>query len=170
MGPGNSHDDRRVAPRPIYDQALRLLEFRARSVAELRRKLLQKGGDPGEIDQVIARLRDQRLLDDVDFAREFARTRIVGAGSSRHRIVQELRRKGVASSIADEAVAGLEEREGIDPSATVHRVAQKKWASMSGLEDFTRRRRLYAFLARRGFNPDEIKAAMGRLAAGMEGE
>lgn len=163
MGPGNSHDDRRVAPRPIYDQALRLLEFRARSVAELRRKLLRKGGSSHEVDVVIERLREQKLLDDVSFAREFARSKVVGSGSSRHRVVQELRRKGVAPSIADDAVAGLVEREGIDPSEAVHRVAQKKWRSMSGLDEFTRRRRLYAFLARRGFSPDEIRSAMNQL-------
>jgi regulatory protein len=164
MGPGNSHDARRVAPRPIYDQALRLLEFRPRSVAELRKRLLQKGGDSVEVDRVIDRLREQKLLDDVSFAREFARMRITGAGSSRHRIVQELRRKGVAGAIADEAVAGLQEREGIDPLDAVHKVAEKKWRAMSGLDDLTRRRRLYAFLARRGFNPDEIRTAIDRVA------
>ena len=168
MGPGNSHDVQRVAPRPIYDQAIRLLEFRSRSVAELRRKLLQKGGDSAEIDRVIERLREQRLLDDVSFAREFVRSRVMGAGSSRHRILQELRRKGVARSVADEAIEGLEAREGIDASATVHRIAQKKWSSMSELDDFTRRRRLYAFLARRGFNPDEIRHAMSRVGSELE--
>ncbi len=146
-----------------YDLALRFLEFRARSEAELRSKLLQKGVVAAEIDEAITRLRDQKLLDDAEFARQFARNRTVGAGASRRRVVQELRRKGVAGAIAGEAVDGLQEREGIDPDATVHRVAGKKWKSLIKLDEFTRRRRLYAFLARRGFDPDEIRSALKAL-------
>jgi len=44
-------------------------------------------------------------------------------------------------------------------------VAQKKWRSLAKLDDVTARRRLYAFLARRGFNPDEIRGAMSALGA-----
>jgi regulatory protein len=148
-----------------YDQAVRFLEFRARSVTELRRKLLQKGCAAVEVDEAIARLCEQKLLDDANFAREFARTKVLGAGASRRRIVQELTRKGVARDVADQAVEGLQESEGIDPADAIHRVAEKKWKSLSKLDDFTRRRRLYAFLARRGFNPDEIRGEMTAIGA-----
>jgi regulatory protein len=146
-----------------YDRALTLLGFRARSVQELRRKLLQKGEPAADVEGVIARLCDQKLLDDADFARQFARTKLLGAGASRLRIAQELARKGVARPIADAAIAALEEDEGLDLSASVHRVAEKKWKSMGALDDITRKRRLYAFLARRGFNPDEIRDAPAAL-------
>ena len=157
-----------MRPISVYEQALRLLEFRARSVVELRRKLAQKGAPASEVEEVVARLCDQKLLDDADFARQFARTRTTGAGASRRRIVQELTRKGVARTIADEAVEALQEREGIDPAAAIHRVASKKWKSLAGLDDFTRKRRLYAFLARRGFNPDEIREALQRLGEELD--
>jgi SOS response regulatory protein OraA/RecX len=39
---------------------------------------------------------------------------------------------------------------------------------LAKLDDFTRRRRLYAFLARRGFNPDEIREALDALGAATE--
>lgn len=153
------------AERSTYDRALTLLEYRARSVAELRRKLIEKGAPKAETDEVIARLLDQKLLDDTDFARQFARTRIAGAGASRIRILQELRRKGVAAEVAEQALEELEEIEGLDASASIHRVAEKKWKTLAKLDDFTRRRRLYAFLARRGFNPDEIRTAMNAVGA-----
>jgi regulatory protein len=152
-------------PPSTYEQAIRLLEFRPRSVDELRRRLLQKGADESDVEAVVARLLEQKLLDDADFAEQFARGRVLGAGASRRRIVQELTRKGVAREIADSAVDGLMEREGIDPAAAIHRVAGKKWRSLAKLDDFTRRRRLYAFLARRGFSPDEIRTAMNALGA-----
>jgi regulatory protein len=149
----------------VYDRALTLLEFRARSTAELRRKLVEKGEPRALVDAVIERLVEQKLLDDAEFAQQFARSKVMGSGTSRLRIVQELGRKGVSRDVADEAVNGLEEREGIDPSASIHRVAAKKWKSLASLDDATRRRRLYAFLARRGFNPDEIRAALLQLGA-----
>lgn len=150
-------------PTDTYERALTLLGFRSRSIAELRRKLLEKGEDAAQVEDVIARLRDQKLLDDADFARQFARTKLLAAGSSRRRIVLELTRKGVARDVADEAVDGLQESEGIDPSVVIHRVAAKKWKSLAKLDDFTRKRRLYAFLARRGFDPDEIRSAIAAL-------
>lgn len=161
-----SHDPsavsrRQPAPaRSTYDRALTYLGVRARSEAELRRKLLQKGEPAAQVEEVIARLRGQKLLDDADFARQFARVKLQGTGSSRRRIVQELARRGVARALADQAIVELEESDGLDPDVAAGRVAAKKWKSLAKLDDFTRRRRLYAFLARRGFDPDEIRAAM----------
>lgn len=149
-----------MAERTLYDQALTLLGFRARSIAELRRRLVQKGGTPAEIDAVIERLVEQRLLDDADFARQFTRQKLAGAGASRQRIAQELRRRGIGREVSDAAVRELVEDEGLDPTHSARRVAEKKWKALGKLDDATRRRRLYAFLARRGFNPDEIASLM----------
>jgi regulatory protein len=170
VGPGNPTrpGDRSPASSSWYEQALTLLEFRARTVAELRGKLLKKGAPVAEVEAVIARLIDQKLVDDAHFARQFARTRVLGAGASRRRIVLELRRKGIAPSVASEAVDSLEELEGIDTSESIHRVAAKKWKSLAAFDGFTRRRRLYAFLARRGFDPDEIRSALDKLGKELD--
>ena len=151
----------------LYDRALNLLAHRSRSVVELRRKLLHKG-DAGDVDEVLERLRDQKLLDDADFARQFARSRITAAGTSRRRIAQELARKGVARDVAERAIHELEDHEGLDSSAAVQRIAEKKWKTLLALDDFTRRRRLYAFLARRGFDPDEIRGVMNTIGEDIE--
>jgi len=152
--------------RSAYEQALTLLGFRARSAAELRRQLLRRGAPAADVDDAIARLRDQRLLDDEDFARQFARTKVLGAGASRRRIVQELARKGIAREVADRALDELRDQDGVDAADGIFRVAKKKWSALARLDEPTRRRRLYAFLARRGFAPDEIRSAM--LALGEE--
>ena len=149
--------------RSTYDRALDLLAIRARSVSELRRKLIQKGEEPAAVDEAISKLIDQKLLDDAEFARQFARSKVVGAGASRRRISAELARKGVARSVADTAIDELGDTEGIDVSAAIHRVAEKKWRSLAKLDAETARRRLYGFLARRGFNPDEIRSAIAAL-------
>jgi len=146
-----------------YDRALQLLAVRARSVAELRRALLAKGAEAPEVDEVLLRLQDQKLLDDAEYARQFARNKVISAGASRLRVVRDLGRKGIARSVADAAFDALPDTEGLDTESTVHRVAEKKWRSLARFDDITRRRRLYAFLARRGFNPDEIRTAMEKL-------
>jgi regulatory protein len=179
MGPGNSHRGRGSLPdsfaarskpgRSVYDRALTLLGFRARSVDELRRRLLQKGADPAEVEEVLNRLCEQKVLNDDDFAQQYARGKLVTSGVSRRRIVQELARKGIPRDAAEKAVESVTENEGIDLSAAALRVASRKWESLRRLDDTTRRRRLYAFLARRGFNPDEIRAAMAVLGAPAPG-
>ena len=151
----------------VYDRALTLLAFRARSVAELRRKLLQADADPGEVEEVLQRLQDQKLLDDHDFAGQFARGKF-GGGVSQRRVVQELGRKGISRDVAQAAIGRLREEEGIDPASGIHAVAARKWAQLGRLDDATRRRRLYGFLARRGFSPDEIRAAMAAVGAAVE--
>ena len=153
--------------RSTYDRAVDLLALRPRSVAELRRKLIQKGEPAEAVDAAIERLRGQKLLDDDQFARQFARSKVVGAGASRRRIAMELGRKGVDRETANAAIDEMAESEGIDVSAAIHRVAEKKWKSLSKLDEATATRRLYAFLARRGFNPDEIRSAMQVLKAGV---
>lgn len=154
--------------RTVYEQALRLLEFKARTVAELRRKLIQKGGSAGEVDSVIERLLDQKLLDDADYARQFARSKLTSAGASRYRVAQELSRKGIRREAAHEAMDELTEQDGIDPLASALTVARKRWSALASFDAVTRKRRLYAFLARRGFNPDEIRKLMREV--GVEPE
>src|SRR6185436_13926239 len=152
-----------------YDRALNMLAFRARSVSELRRQLLRKEEPPAQVEAAITRLLEQGLLNDATFARNFARVKLTGPGASRYRIVQELGRKGIAKPIAEEALDALRESDGLDPSESIHWVAEKKWRSLSKLDDMTAKRRLYGFLARRGFNPDEIRGAMDAIGAAADG-
>jgi regulatory protein len=154
---GDEGRDLELPEKSVYDQALTLLEYRARTVDELRRKLRQKGAPADEVEQVLERLLDQKLLDDADFAKQFARGRLGNKGASRHRIAQELSRKGIKREAATTAIAEVTEEEGIDPMIAAQAVARKKWKTLASLDEITRKRRLYAFLARRGFSPDEIK-------------
>jgi regulatory protein len=166
--PGSLHSGgQRVADRTAYDQALTLLGFRARSVSEMRRRLLKAGQPNDDVDATIERLLSQRLLDDDDFARQFARTRLLAAGTSRRRIVQELARKGVARDVAERAVEDVRETEGVDVASSARNVARKKWNALASLDELTRKRRVYAFLARRGFDPDEIREVMSAIASEM---
>lgn len=145
-----------------YDRALNLLAFRARSARELRRRLIQKGENAERVDKVIERLREVGLLNDADFARQLARSKVSG-GASRRRLHQELFKRGVARDVADEAVDEVMEDEQVDEVALAERTARKRLPSLASIDPHSRRRRLYAFLARRGHNADVIRQVMDRV-------
>ena len=144
----------------VYDRALNMLAFRARSPHELSRALVRKGEEKAHVDRAIERLKEQGLLDDAAFAQSFTRAKVLGANQSRRRVQQQLARKGVARDVTDAAIDVVFEEEGVDPRAIVEAAARKKMRSLRALEPAVRRRRLYAFLARRGYNGDDIRRAM----------
>jgi regulatory protein len=166
--------DREAAQLQVYDRAINMLAFRARSSAELARSLVRKGAEKDLVDGAVARLKEQGLLDDAQFAQSFTRSKVVGAQHSKRRVQQDLARKGVARSVSDAAIATVFEEESVDQRAIVEQAARKKLRSLTKLDPNVRRRRLYAFLARRGYDGDDIRRAMDAvgedLRGGEEGE
>ena len=156
---------REAALLATYDRALNLLALRARSARELRRQLVRKGEPPEQVDAAISRLTAAGFLDDAAFARQLTRSKAVGAGMSRRRIQQELWRRGVARDVGDDAIADVFADEALDEGAVVEQAARKKLRSLKNLDPETRNRRLYAYLARRGYDLDDIRRAMRAVAA-----
>lgn len=159
---------RESAALATYDRALNVLAFRARSSAELRRSLVRRGEEPAHVDAAIARLLDAGLLDDAAFARQFARSKVAGQGHSRRRLQQELSRKGVARETADEAIAETMAEESVDEDVMIERAARKKLRTLASLDAPTRHRRLFAYLARRGYEIVDIRRVMDALAGEPE--
>jgi regulatory protein len=157
---------REAAVLATYDRALNLLALRARSARELRRQLVKKGEPAEQVDAAIARLLAAGLLDDAAFARQFTRTKAMGAGMSRRRIQQELSRRGVARDVGDGAIADVFAEEDLDEGAVVEQAARKKLRSLRNLDAKTRKRRLFAYLARRGYDLDDIRHAIQAVGGG----
>ena len=84
---------------------------------------------------------------------------------SRRRIGQELAKRGVSREISDEAIGAVFDEEGIDEAESIDRVARKKLRMLTKVDEATRRRRLYAFLARRGYDNDDITRVLRTLLA-----
>lgn len=148
-----------------YDRALNMLALRARSASELRRLLIRKGEAADLVDAAIERLLRAGFLDDQSFARQFARSKLLGAGLSRRRVQQELARRGVTREVAESALADVVAEEHVDEEDGLQRVARKKLKSLERLDPATQRRRLYAFLARRGYDSDHIARTLRELKA-----
>jgi regulatory protein len=152
-----------LTPPTAYNYALNLLSARPYSTSALHRKLIQKKYPGADGDDAIRRLLDNGLLNDAKYAEQYARSKILSTGASKRRLQQDLYRKGIKGDVATSAIANVIESEEIDPAAVVERVAKKKLAQMGDLEPLVLRRRLFSFLARRGYDLVEIKAVVGRL-------
>ncbi len=133
--------------------ALRLLRYRARSEHELRERLKGKNFAAPSVDEAVARIRAWGLLDDADFASEWVRGRRRRRGRSRSALVRELREKGVAETHIAGAVAGIDDAdENIQAVALVRaRLARRPVAPGAVADIEGERRRLVAFLGRRGY-------------------
>ena len=154
-----------------YDRALNLLAVQARSSRDLRRRLLQKGEPGPHVEKAIERLTAVGLLDDAQFARQLARSKAVGQGASKRRVQQEMFKRGVARDVADDAITEVFEEEQVDEAENAESAARKKLRTLGGLDDETRRRRLYGFLARRGYGPDAIRTTLEKvLRESLDGE
>lgn len=146
-----------------YDYALNLLSARPYSERNMRRKLMRKEFPAADVQSVIERLLASGLLDDKRYAEQFARGRLLGAGSSKLRLRQQLYSRGIPGELASAAIEGVIEDEDVDLEAIIEKAARKKVASMAGLDSTVVRRRLYGHLARAGYTPDMIREAMKKV-------
>ena len=152
-----------MTPPTAYNYALNLLSARPYSTSALHRKLIQKRYSAADAEDAIRRLVDNGLLNDAKYAEQYARSKILSTGASKRRVQQDLYRKGIKGDLATNAIANVLEQEEIDPTVMIERVAKKKLAQLGDLEPLVLRRRLFAFLARRGYDLDEIKSVVARL-------
>jgi len=152
-----------LTPPTAYNYALNLLSARPYSTSALHRKLIQKRYSAADAEDAIRRLVANGLLNDAKYAEQYARSKILSTGASKRRVQQDLYRKGIKGDLATNAIANVLEQEEIDPTVMIERVAKKKLAQLGDLEPLVLRRRLFAFLARRGYDLDEIKSVVARL-------
>ena len=87
----------------LYEYAVGALGRRMRTVAELKRMMRSRveDGDAGEakIDRVVARLKEQRYLNDTNFAADYTRLRQENNSFGKRRVHQDLIQKGVHANV-----------------------------------------------------------------------
>lgn len=144
--------------------AHRALTRRPYARADLGRRLVLKQHPPAAVDRALARLAAQGLLDDRRFAEHFTATQ-AARGRGPARLVSDLRRQGVERRVAEETVRATLVDEGVDPSAAARRVAARRAAQLGGLPVPVKRRRLLAYLARRGYEGQLVREVVEEVVA-----
>jgi regulatory protein len=143
------------------EAALRLLERQRRTRSDLERRLRDKGYAAATVAQVLDRLHEVGLVDDVEYARAFMAGRRARRSAGARRIEQELKARGVGGEDIATAAGRLDaEQGGVDELAAARKVLAQAERRMRALEPRVRRQRLYALLARRGFDGDVIRRAL----------
>ena len=143
------------------EAALRLLERQRRTRSDLERRLRDKGYAGTTAGEVLDRLAGVGLVDDLEYARAFMAGRRARRSAGARRIEQELRARGVGAEDIGAAAARLDaEQGGMDEVAAARKVLAQAERRTRGLEPRQRRQRLYALLARRGFDGDVIRRAL----------
>jgi regulatory protein len=142
-----------------YTTALTLLAKRELSTAQLRARLARRTFDEAEIDNVIARLTEDRTLDDRRVAVAAARLESAVRGRGRRRALQRVLQLGVGSSVAREAVdevfAEIDEEALLDAALT----KRLKGADPRELGDEAKAR-LVRSLAAQGFDAGSVLERM----------
>ncbi len=159
----------RAAARGVacYDKALDALARRARSEADLARWLRQREFTAAEIGPAIEKLTALGLLNDLEFARGFARSRMAaGRGFGPRRVAAELARRGVGRAVVDAVLAELGAEGDMEPAAQLDALVERRMKALRGHDQAVAQRRVRAWLARRGFGLAAIQDAMRRYATG----
>lgn len=137
--------------------AIRFLGYRPRSETEVRQRLKKHGFESNYTEMAITRLKEQGLVDDVAFARYWKDNRESFSPRGRRRMKQELKSKGLAIDVIDLVV------DEIDESDSAYRAALGKVRHLTVTDRQVFRRRLGAYLGRRGFGYDIIKETIERV-------
>ena len=138
-----------------HQVALRLLATRPRSVSEMLRQLRNRGHDPSVAVEAAGKLEACGLLNDAEFARHFSSVRS-GRGHGPARLISDLLSRGVDRRVAEKAVCETIEAESVDPLAQARALAEKRFVQLGDLPANKKRRRLLAYLGRRGYSGYEI--------------
>jgi regulatory protein len=146
--------------------ALRFLSHRARTRAEVRRRLERAAFPDDVIERVLQRLVETGLVDDEGFAAVFVRDRLALRPTGVRLLVDELYGRGIARERALPIVRRVMAEEGVTEEDLLTRAAEKKARALGRLAPATARRRLFDHLARRGFPLDDVRACVDRALAG----
>jgi regulatory protein len=141
------------------DYAFFLLKFRLRSENELAGRLKLKKIPAETIKEVVSFLKEKRFIDDNVFARAWINSRLKKPLGLR-RIKQELRQKGVDKEIIEAQTAKLED---YSEGKTVLDLAKGRLNRLKAAEPVVAKRRVYAFLLRRGFSPEVVIDTLNQL-------
>ena len=152
-----------VEAEAAYRTALRALERRSFARADLGRRLRRKGHAPPAAEAALARLAERGMLDDVAFAANYVETR-AARGRGPLRLARDLMAMGVERGVVDRALAAYQRE--AEPAGDVPlALASKRAAQLGALPRHVRRRRVLAYLARRGFSGREVTEMVGKLLA-----
>ncbi len=138
----------------------RLVAHRPRTVAEVERRLTEKGFPPDTARAAVASAQEAGILDDALFARIYAEDRLLSRPCSRELLATELRNRGLDPALADRATrAAFPELAEPD---LARQALKTRLPLLRKLDPEVARKRAAAFLLRRGFSSDLVREVVAQ--------
>src|SRR5439155_4618012 len=144
-----------------FDQAMKILQRRLHSRAELQRKLARREYGEPIVNAVLDDLTRMGYVDDERFAKTKALSAAQHKQHGRRRAFMELIKSGVQGSVAGRAVEDV--YDSTDTMAIARQLALKQAPRLRKLDPIVARRRLVGMLQRRGFNYDDIRPVIDEV-------
>ncbi len=144
----------------LWDRALNLLSFRARSWGELKQRLEEKGYAAAEIIPILDSLTEKGYLNDLEFARLFARDKIKFKYLGPIALRSELMKKYVDQRIIDQVID--EEYSRIGCAELIAALIKKKKVITGQKLEEKARKSLVDYLARKGYQWNDIQTELHR--------
>lgn len=142
---GNHNSDPLSFARNI---ALQQLNYAPRSRKELADKLKSKGVPSGISDQVLDRLAEVGLIDDLAYAQMLVRSKQNSRRLAKRALRVELAKKGISTEVSDQVLAQINPA---DELAMARLIVEKKMRTLETVDSATIQRRLSGLLARKGY-------------------
>jgi len=140
--------------------ALRQLSHSPKTRQQLEQTLHKKGVSGPHVIEVLDRLTEVGLVDDLAYAHLFVRSRCASKKISRFSLMRELRAKGVADDLAQIAIGEISDD---DEYQLARQAAEKKLRSMRGLSQKVVVQRIFGMLARKGYSSAVASKVLGSL-------
>jgi regulatory protein len=144
------------------NRAVKLLAAKPRSIAELRERLLEKPWtDNAVVDRVIEKLREYGYLDDDQYARDVALSKLRQKPQGKRRLQQTMSRRKLDRETVDAAIA-----EAFDklPEEVLIDAAIEKRVRLKGIPETREdKKKIFDHLLRLGFNYDLIRGKMAEV-------
>lgn len=144
----------------LYNQALRYISYKNRTVQEVTKYLEDKEYEPENIQQVITMLKESKYLNDKLYAENFIRDRNALNPKGKKLLEFELKQKGIALSIIDEKLSQIDSDTEVD---LAYKLITKRRRSIRSDDWNILYNRLAGYLQRRGFSYSTINEALNLL-------
>src|SRR2546422_8868935 len=139
----------------LYDVAVRALMRRAHSVHEMKKKLERRSENTLLVQLVMARLKENGMVDDARYAKQFARQRTESRKQGKFRIARDLRARGIPDRHIEAALNEISQE--TDEAALIRKRIERKMKLLRGEIDDRKIASLYRSLLRAGFPSDLIR-------------
>jgi regulatory protein len=156
---------RRLDSAGLWNYALKVLSGRAYSTGELREKLARRAIAPGDVDGILARMKDYGYLNDRRYAETYAAARLANEKLGGARVERDLRQHRVAPALAETTVR--EVYRDVDEMALIEEWIRRKYRLAPRDSLFHEDKDVasaYRRLLRAGFRTAEILKALKHFA------